>query len=52
MLVYTRRDSLAENRAMCIDRFLRILEILTSWPVHGQADLHGIRSECGPKTAA
>ena len=30
MLVYTRRDSLAENRAMWIDRFLRILEITTS----------------------
>ena len=29
MLVYTRRDSLAENRAMLIDKFLRILEIHT-----------------------
>ena len=27
MLGYARRDSLAENRAMWIDRFLRILEI-------------------------
>ena len=27
MLVYTRGNSLAENRAMRIDRFLRILEI-------------------------
>ena len=39
MLVYTRRDSLAENRAMWIDRFLRILEIYIYMHTHTHTSL-------------